>query len=172
MTRIEIFHERFFELIRQQGNEVQDVYLLSNVNGELLNSQHQNLLDSRNFPIDFVNEINQKLIQLPGERLVYDELEISSSLFLERLHALIFLFENQGWKKETKFLNDISQTITYLDLNNLIVTRKPNLFSHEEEDLEEILHPNLLKIPLVRRILSGFVLFREVPRLDVIENFQ
>ena len=172
MTKTETFYERFFDLIRQQGNDVQDVYLLSNVNGELLNSQHQNLLDSRNFSLEFINEINQKLTQIPGERLVYDKLEISSSLFLERLHALIFLFENQGWNKETKFLSGVSQTITYLNINDLVVTKKPNLFSHEGEDLEEILHPNLLKIPLVRRTLSGFVMFREIPRLDILEAFR
>ena len=172
MTKTETFYERFFDLIRQQGNDVQDVYLLSNVNSELLSSQHQNLLDSRNFSLEFINEINQKLTQIPGERLVYDELEISSSIFLERLHALIFLFEKQGRNKETKFLSGVAQTINYLNINDLVVTKKPNLFSHEEEDLEEILHPNLLKMPLVRRTLSGFVMFREIPRLDILGAFQ
>ncbi len=164
--------EKFLELAEQREHDVQDVYFLSNTNGELLNFQDQNLLDSKTFPVHFINEINQKILQIPGERISYEEKEIPSSLFLDRLESLIILFANQGFRKETKFLTGIIQTITYLNVNSLVVTKKPNLFSKEGEDLEEILHPNVLKIPLVRRALSGFVIFREIPRSNILELFQ
>ncbi len=164
--------EKFLELAEQREHDVQDVYFLSNTNGELLNSQDQNLLDSKIFSVLFINEINQKLLQIPGESSSYEEKEISSSLFLDRLESLIILFANQGFRKETKFLTGIIQTITYLNVTSLVVTKKPNLFSKEGEALEEILHPNVLKIPLVRRTLSGFVIFREIPRINLLEIFQ
>ena len=164
--------EKLLEIAEQREQDVQDVYFLSNVNGELLNSQDQNLLDSKTFSVHFINEINQKLLQIPGESISYEEKEISSSLFLDRLESLIILFTNQGFRKEIKFLTGIIQTITYLNVNSLVVTKKLNLFSKEGEDLEEILHPNVLKIPLVRQTLSGVVIFREIPRINLLEILQ
>lgn len=161
------YREKFLEFAHQFGREVQDFYLLSNINEELLNLQHQNLLDIKNFPIDFINEVNRKLIYMPGDWAVYEEVEISSALFLERLHTLVSLYESHGWKEEIKFLNDIAQKVA--DFNTLVVTKKPGLFSG---DGEEILDPNFLKILIVKRTLSGFVMFREIPRDRILRDFQ
>ena len=155
-------------LLKEEAQPEQDVFLLSNHNGELLNHLHQNLLDLKDFSIDIMKQVNQQLIQMPVENVTYDWITLDPQLFLDRINSMILYFEHERRKKEAMQLKGIVQTVLHLEPNEITIKKDPILLA----DNEEVLHPDLLKRPIIRRVLSGFVVFRELPRETVVSKLE
>lgn len=161
-------YKALIDLFKEENQAVQDVFLLSNHNGELLNHNHNNLLDVKTFSVEMVNRVNQQLMKIPGESLTYDWIIIDPQLFLDRMNSMIAYFEQEDRTRDAMQLKGITQTILHLDPNEITVTKKPNVFADEEE----VLHPDLLKRPLIRRVLSGFVVFRELQLDEIVRRLE
>lgn len=155
-------------LIKEEKQSEQDVFLLSNHNGELLNHLHENLLDLNSFSIDIMKQVNQQLLQLPAENVSYDWITLDPQLFLDRLDSMILYFESERRKKEAMQLKGIAQTVMHLEPNEITIKKDPILLV----DNEEALHPDLLKRPIIRRVLSGFLVFREIYRDAIVEHLE
>ena len=74
-------YKALITLLKEENQVDQDVFLLSNHNGELLNHIHKNLLDANVFSVHLVKRVNQELRKIPGERVRYDWITMSSQLF-------------------------------------------------------------------------------------------
>ena len=81
---------------------------------------------------------------------------------------MILYFESERRKKEAMQLKGIAQTIMHLEPNEITIKKDPILLV----DNEEALHPDLLKRPIIRRVLSGFLVFREIYRDAIVEHLE
>ena len=161
-------YKALITLLKEENQVDQDVFLLSNHNGELLNHIHKNLLDANVFSVHLVKRVNQELRKIPGERVRYDWITMSSHLFLDRMNSMNAYFERESRGRKAGQLKSIAQTILHLDPDEITITKEPILLA----DDEEALHPTLLKRSVVRRILSGFLVFRELPRDQIIKYLE
>lgn len=154
-------YEEFLDLLKREEDDEEEVYFLSNHNGELLNQFHQNLLDARRFSVDLIHSVNQKLCQIPSETERYDSIKLDQGLVLDRLTALARYYEDSDQERDASRIKGMIQSLIHMDSDqeDVTITKEPNLLVGDQEAL----HPDLLKRSFIRRILSGFVVFREIP---------
>ena len=161
-------YKDLIDLVKQDDYSEQDVYLLSNHNGELFGQNHLNILDARSFSIDLIHEVNHRLLTIPGKNVTYDTLELDQEAFVDRIDSLAAYYKEMGDFRNHGVLKGIEQTVLHLEPGYVTIKKSPNLLVKDQE----ILHHNLLKNSFIRRVLSGFVTFREVPRKDILNLLQ
>ena len=160
-------YEKFLDLLKREEDPEEEVYFLSNHNGELLNQFHQNLLDARRFSVDLIHSVNQKLCQISAQTERYDSIQLDQGLVLDRLSALAKYYEKSGQERDASRIKGMIQSLIHMenDQEDVTITKEPKLLIGEEEAL----HPDLLKRSFIQRILSGFVVFREIPMEEVLK---
>lgn len=138
-------------------------YLFSNHNGELVNQAQINFLDAKIFPLDLIHEINRSLLKIPIDKITYDSIDLNSMVFIGRLEALIRYYEKAERLEDAFLIERLAQKVFEINKKEVTITKDPNLLISGRR-----LHPDILKNPLLRRILYGFVMLRKLPRKDVL----
>ena len=138
-------------------------YVYTNHNKEILGAGHINILDSREFSLKTIQEVSKLFEHFQGTNITHGEVNIKKEVFLMRLGSLRYYYELLGRKNEANEIAGIIESVEEMRASEVTITNEPNLFI-----LDNKIHPNIVCKPVVRRVLSGFVLLNEISREDVL----
>ncbi len=120
-------YKDLIDLVKQDDYSEQDVYLLSNHNGELFGQNHLNILDARSFSIDLIHEVNHRLLTIPGKNVTYDTLELDQEAFVDRIDSLAAYYKEIGDFRNHGVLKGIEQTVLHLEPGSATEDEKEKL---------------------------------------------
>lgn len=159
-----IDYARLLDIILTCPRIRQNPFFFINHNSELLNYNHENILNPAVFSLSTIQEIDERFKKIPtAKSIVFGSITMPKNTFLCRLMGLSIQFQEKGMMEEAKEIIGLIESVTYLNFEEVTITDEPNLFA-----LDNKLHPDIACKPIVRQVLSGFVCLREILREEVL----
>ena len=160
-------YKKLIEIVKKQDLSGKDTFLLNNHNGELVNGSDENLLDSDTFSVEFIHEINKKLLAFQGLISIYDLVTIGRLDFIDRLDSLAQYYMKTQRQQDAELIHRFARKVLDLDVTEVIITKSPNLVV-----LNKTLHPDVIRQIPIRRVLYGFTFFRRLLTEDVLSELE
>ena len=160
-------YKKLIEMIHQCDVLNGDAFLLNNHNGELVNSHQENLLDSAIFSVEFVHEINKKLLDIPGFKSDCDSITLGRIQLVNRLDRLSQYYMKTQREQDAEMIDSLAETVFDVDAAEVTVSRSPNIFVVNKK-----LHPNIVRRLPVRRVLFGFTIFRRIQTQEILNELE
>lgn len=160
-------HKKLIEIIKKQDVSGKGDFFLNNHNGELVNGDQENLLQSNIFSIEFIHDVNKKLLDIQAFWTSYEYITIDRIEFIKRIGVLAQYYMKTQRSQDAEMLGRLTEKIIDLGDKKVTITNKPNLVVLDKE-----LHPDVIRNIPIRRVLRGFTLFRRLFREDVLNQLE
>ena len=157
------YYEKLASIIRMENPPEISPYILNNHNGELVNKAQINLLDVGIFPVEFIHEINERLLDINHSIKSYDFMILDRFVFTGRLEALYRYYMKSVRVSDAMVVKSLSEKISEIRADQVTVKEGPNIHI-----LDKQLHPRLVSNLIIRRVLHGFLKFRKFLTEDVL----
>jgi hypothetical protein len=153
----DIDYDKFLSFLSKGFRFGKADYVFINDNKEVWGRTEFNLLSTREYSIDTIQEISFLLNKFPGHDITLKEITREPDFISFRLHDLSLYYYRTGRDAEAKEITEIIESLDYLKPELVTITNEPNLFAMDNK-----LHPDIISKPIVRRVLYGFVSFRRL----------
>ena len=157
------YYEKLASIIRMENHPEISPYILNNHNGELVNKAQINLLDVGIFPVEFIHEINERLLDINHSIKSYDFMILDRFVLTGRLEALYRYYMKSVSVSDAMVVKSLSEKISEIRADQVTVKEGPNIHI-----LDKQLHPRLVSNLIIRRVLHGFLKFRKFRTEDVL----